>query len=108
MAKIGVDTSGLVLLALMLVFVALGPAPMLYAFMGWMALGMELWGTYLENWAWKALVPYTSLTAWNPPILVGAFYGLGDLLVNLSVELAIGSEQAVHSKIQEKRLTHIL
>ena len=30
-------------------------------------------------------VPWTGLTAWNPPLLVGAFYCVGDLLVNLSV-----------------------
>ena len=29
--------------------------------------------------------PLTGLTAWNPPLLVGAFYCLGDVLVNLSV-----------------------
>ena len=47
---------------------------------------MELWGTYLANWTWANEVPWTGLTAWNPPLLVGAFYCLGDLLVNLSVE----------------------
>ena len=82
----GGDTSGLILLLLVLVFTKWGPQPALYATMAWAALLMELWGTYLANWTWANEVPWTGLTAWNPPLLVGAFYCLGDLLVNLSVE----------------------
>ena len=59
--------------------------PRLYAAMAWVALAMELWGTHLANWTWANEVPWTGLTAWNPPLLVGAFYCIGDLLVNLSV-----------------------
>ena len=82
----GGDTSGVILLLLVLVFTKWGPQPALYATMAWAALLMELWGTYLANWTWASDVPWTGLTAWNPPLLVGAFYCLGDLLVNLSVE----------------------
>tara|TARA_B100000683_G_scaffold265971_1_gene297642 strand:- start:386 stop:1024 length:639 start_codon:yes stop_codon:yes gene_type:complete len=82
----GGDTSGLILLILVLAFTKWGPQPSLYATMAWAALVMELWGTYLGNWAWASEVPWTGLTAWNPPLLVGAFYCFGDLLVNLSVE----------------------
>ena len=82
----GGDTSGVILLLLVLVFTKWGPQPALYATMAWVALLMELWGTYLANWTWANEVPWTELTAWNPPLLVGAFYCLGDLLVNLSVE----------------------
>ena len=82
----GGDTSGVILLLLVLVFTKWGPQPALYATMAWAALLMELWGTYLANWTWASEVPWTGLTAWNPPLLVGAFYCLGDLLVNLSVE----------------------
>jgi hypothetical protein len=81
----GSDTSGIVLLALVLAFTKWGPQPTLYASMAWAALAMELWGTYLANWTWSSEVPWTGLTAWNPPLLVGAFYCFGDLLVNLSV-----------------------
>ena len=81
----GSDTSGFVLLLLVLVFAKWGPEPALYAVMVWAALAMELWGTYLGNWTWSPEVPLTGLTAWNPPLLVGAFYCLGDLLVNLCV-----------------------
>lgn len=82
----GGDTSGVILLLLVLAFTKWGPQPALYATMAWAALLMELWGTYLANWTWASEVPWTGLTAWNPPLLVGAFYCLGDLLVNLSVE----------------------
>ena len=81
----GGDTSGIFLLVLVLGFTKWGPQPALYATMAWAALLMELWGTYLANWVWANEVPWTGLTAWNPPLLVGAFYCLGDLLVNLSV-----------------------
>tara|TARA_B100001094_G_scaffold274208_1_gene281051 strand:- start:1558 stop:2205 length:648 start_codon:yes stop_codon:yes gene_type:complete len=81
----GGDTSGIFLLLLVLGFTKWGPQPALYATMAWAALLMELWGTYLANWVWANEVPWTGLTAWNPPLLVGAFYCLGDLLVNLSV-----------------------
>ncbi|MEL0331826.1 MAG: hypothetical protein VW982_06385 [Candidatus Poseidoniales archaeon] len=81
----GGDTSGVVMLLLVLAFTKWGPQPRLYAAMAWAALAMELWGTYLGNWTWAAEVPWTGLTAWNPPLLVGAFYCFGDLLVNLSV-----------------------
>ncbi|MEC7042575.1 MAG: hypothetical protein VXW89_04635 [Candidatus Thermoplasmatota archaeon] len=86
MAYSGVDTSGILLLIIMFGFVRWGPAPMLYAVMGWLALGMELWGTWLGTWEWATDVPWTGLTAWNPPLLCGAFYALGDVLVNLSTE----------------------
>ncbi|MEE3029753.1 MAG: hypothetical protein VX331_00890, partial [Candidatus Thermoplasmatota archaeon] len=52
MAYSGVDTSGILLLIIMFGFVRWGPAPMLYAVMGWLALGMELWGTWLGTWEW--------------------------------------------------------
>ena len=81
----GGDTSGIFLLVLVLGFTKWGPQPALYATMAWAALLMELWGTYLANWVWANEVPWTGLTAWNPPLLVGTFYCLGDLLVNLSV-----------------------
>jgi hypothetical protein len=81
----GGDTSGMVMLLLVLGFTKWGPQPRLYAVMAWAALAMELWGTYLGNWTWASEVPWTGLTTWNPPLLVGAFYCFGDLLVNLCV-----------------------
>ena len=81
----GGDTSGVVMLLLVLGFTKWGPQPRLYAAMAWAALAMELWGTSLGNWTWASDVPWTGLTAWNPPLLVGAFYCFGDVLVNLCV-----------------------
>ena len=81
----GSDTSGLILLFLVLVFTRFGPQPRLYASMAWAALAMEIVGTQLGNWTWANEVPWTGLTAWNPPLLVGAFYCFGDLLVNMTV-----------------------
>ena len=81
----GSDTSGLILLVLVLFFTKFGPQPRLYASMAWAALAMEIVGTQLGNWTWANEVPWTGLTAWNPPLLVGAFYCFGDLLVNMTV-----------------------
>ena len=81
----GGDTSGVVMLLLVLAFTKWGPQPRLYAAMAWAALAMEIWGTFLGNWTWASEVPWTNLTAWNPPLSVGAVYCFGDLLVNLCV-----------------------
>ena len=78
----GNDTSGLALLMLVIGFTKWGPQPRLYIVMAWAALVMELWGTHLGSWTWASEIPWTGLTAWNPPLLVGAFYCFGDLLVN--------------------------
>lgn len=81
----GSDTSAVLLLVLVIAFIRYGRESQLYVVMVWLALAMELWGTYLMNWTWSNHVPWTGLTAWNPPLLVGAFYCLGDLLVVWSV-----------------------
>ncbi len=81
----GGDTSAVFLLALVLIFTKWGPQPRLYSAMAWAALAMEIWGTSLGNWTWANHVPWTNLTAWNPPLLVGSFYCFGDLLVNMAV-----------------------
>jgi hypothetical protein len=57
----------------------------LYALMFVLALSVELYGTWLGSWAWHGDVPWTSLTAANPPIAAGAFYCILDALVGLTV-----------------------
>ena len=94
----GSDTSGLILLILVLVFTRFGPQPCLYASMAWAALAMEIVGTQLGNWTWANEVPWTGLTAWNPPLLVGAFYCFGDLLVNMTV---VRFEEKAHVGLYE-------
>jgi|TARA_B100001093_G_C26844919_1_gene1022309 hypothetical protein len=94
----GSDTSGLILLLLVLVFTKFGPQPRLYASMAWAALAMEIVGTQLGNWTWANEVPWTDLTAWNPPLLVGAFYCFGDLLVNMTV---VRFEEKAHVGLHE-------
>ncbi len=81
----GSDTSAVFLLVFVIAFIRYGRESQLYVVMVWLALAMELWGTHLMNWTWSSHVPWTGLTAWNPPLLVGAFYCLGDLLVVWSV-----------------------
>ena len=94
----GSDTSGLILLLLVLVFTKFGPQPRLYASMAWAALAMEIVGTQLGNWTWANEVQWTDLTAWNPPLLVGAFYCFGDLLVNMTV---VRFEEKAHVGLHE-------
>ena len=93
----GIDTSGLLLLLGLFGFMQWGPERRLYATMAWLALAMELWGTYLGNWAWFAEVPWTPLTAWNPPLLCGVVYALGDLLVNVTVNQFTGKNSSLEN-----------
>tara|TARA_B100000405_G_scaffold297006_1_gene252463 strand:- start:604 stop:1287 length:684 start_codon:yes stop_codon:yes gene_type:complete len=93
----GIDTSGLLLLLALFGFMQWGPERRLYATMAWLALAMELWGTYLGNWAWFAEVPWTPLTAWNPPLLCGVVYALGDLLVNVTVNQFTGKNSSLEN-----------
>jgi hypothetical protein len=60
---------------------ALSRARRLYATMFVLSLAMELYGTWMGNWAWSATVPWLGLAADNPPIAAGAFYCVLDLLV---------------------------
>jgi hypothetical protein len=88
----GTGTMEVLLLMALVAFVRWGPDPSLYATMTWIALLMELWGTWLGNWAWSPVVPLLGATAWNPPLLVGSFYALGDVLVGLSVRRTLGQD----------------
>lgn len=77
----GTDAFGAALAIVFLVCVATSHGRALYAAMFVLALLMELYGTALGNWAWRAVVPGTGWTAANPPFAAGAFYALLDLLV---------------------------
>jgi hypothetical protein len=59
----------------------------LYAVMMVLSLAMELWGTWLGNWAWRREVPWLGLATVNPPLAAGAFYAALDMLVVTAVSL---------------------
>ncbi len=68
-------------LLLLLLALRYGPAPRLYATMFLLALAMELYGTWLGNWAWRAEIPWLGWVTLNPPFAAGAFYCTLDWLV---------------------------
>lgn len=77
----GIDTLGPWLFALLVAAMAVSAARRLYAVMFVLALLMELYGTWLGNWAWRAHVPGVGWSTTNPPLCAGAFYSVLDLLV---------------------------
>jgi hypothetical protein len=53
-----------------------------YCTMILLALALELWGTWLGNWTWRSITPFTGgLTTHNPPLLAGALYACFDMCV---------------------------
>ena len=83
----GSDTSAIFLLILVLAFTKFGPQPCSVCSNGMGSIGDgNCWDS---TWQLLDLGPMKSRgpdwTAWNPPLLVGAFYCLGDLLVNMTV-----------------------
>lgn len=77
----GRDTLGPLLYGLFALCLWLSPSRKLYATMFVLSLAMELYGTWIGNWAWSARVPGLGLATLNPPIAAGAFYCVLDLLV---------------------------
>ena len=77
----GWDTAGGLLFLLLAICMAVSRARALYAVMFVLALLMELYGTWLGNWAWNPQVPWLGLTTTNPPLHAGAFDCALDLLV---------------------------
>jgi len=77
----GLGTLDALLFAMFLLCMLSGRAPRLYAVMFVLSLAMEIYGTWLGNWTWAEVVPWWGLTTINPPLAVGAFYCVLDLLV---------------------------
>lgn len=84
----GRDTLGPALYALFLACLWISPSRRLYATMFVLSLAMELYGTWIGNWAWRGEVPWLGLTAANPPLAAGAFYCVLDLLVVSAMRVA--------------------
>ena len=81
-AATGIDTFAIALIAgLAVVSYALPTHRRLYASTFLLALALELYGTWLGNWAWSPQVPVLALVTTNPPGLASAFYGVLDALV---------------------------
>jgi len=76
----GQDWLGPPLLLIFLACLRWGPAPRLYVAMFLLSLVMELWGTWLGNWSWRAVLPGLGWPVSNPPLAAGAFYCVLDLL----------------------------
>ncbi|HTZ00356.1 MAG TPA: hypothetical protein VMB75_10990, partial [Rhodocyclaceae bacterium] len=83
----GWDQAGSLLFVLLAVCMAASSGRRLYAAMFVLALAMELYGTWLGNWAWKPVVAGLGLSTTNPPAHAGAFYCALDLLVLASLRL---------------------
>ncbi len=81
LAVTGIDSFGAPLFALLVLCMVFGPAKKLYATMFVLALAMEIYGTWVGNWAWGPHVPWLRLSTVNPPLAAGAFYCVLDLLV---------------------------
>ena len=81
LAWIGVDTFGVLLFCLIVLCMVFNRSRKLYAVMFVLSLTMEIYGTWIGNWAWRVDVPWIGLTTTNPPIAAGAFYCMLDLLV---------------------------
>jgi len=91
------DLLSVPLVLLFLASLRYGPTPRLYSAMFVLALAMELWGTWLGNWAWRPVAPGLGWPTLNPPFAAGAFYCVLDWLVGLTTAkqaapLTAGSE----------------
>jgi len=78
----GFDTLGILLYALFAACSWRVPARRrLFSSTFVLALALELYGTWIGNWAWAPEVPWLPLVTSNPPLAAGAFYSALDMLV---------------------------
>lgn len=75
----GPDAIGLLCSAALLGMIVFGKNRALYAWMALITLSMEIWGTHLGVWSWKATIG--GWTCANPPLGVGILYCMLDFLV---------------------------
>jgi len=84
-----IDTISVVLIGVFLLCWLQPQGRRLYSLMLVMALMLELYATWIGNWAWHANVPHFDLSSNNPPIAAGSFYCMLDVLIGLSVRSII-------------------
>ncbi len=80
----GYDTLSVPMIVLFILCWLQSDGRRLYSVMLIAALAMELYGTWVGNWAWRPDVPYLGLHSANPPLAAGAFYCALDVLVGLT------------------------
>jgi hypothetical protein len=85
LAGSGLGTLDGLLFALFLLCMLSGRASRLYAVMFVLSLAMEVYGTWLGNWAWAEEAPWLGFTTINPPLAAGAFYCMLDMLIVATV-----------------------
>jgi xanthosine utilization system XapX-like protein len=86
-AVAGADTLGVLLFIAFAAAFAMRSQRRLYAATFVLALGLELYGTWLGNWRWAREVPGVALVTTNPPGASGAFYSVLDALVAATASL---------------------
>jgi hypothetical protein len=82
----GSDIFSVAITPLFFVALLLGRNRQVYAATFLLAIGLELYGTWLGNWRWELRAPGLDLTMANPPLCIGALYCLRDALAGRSTE----------------------
>jgi hypothetical protein len=77
----GLDQISAPMTVLLLLALATRRSSRLYCVMFVLALLLELFSTWIGNWAWRVEEPIFGLAALNPPFAAGAFYCCLDFLV---------------------------
>jgi len=81
----GFDTISIALIVMFVLCMLQPEGRRLYTVMFVASLMLELYGTWIGNWAWHRDVPYLGLTSANPPLAAGALYCALDVLVGLTM-----------------------
>lgn len=93
------DTLSILLTAMFLLCMFRREGQALYAVMFVLALLLELYGTWMGNWVWHRDVPRFGLTSFNPPLAVGAFYCVLDVLVAMTARGLAGRRRASSAQL---------
>lgn len=74
-----VDVAGAIAVAVLVVFLIVGRAPLLYAGVFFFVAFLEVWGTWVGTWQWHEYIPGIGLMNGNPPSGAAAGYVLFDI-----------------------------